>query len=84
VAAGTIWMERSSRELSPEQPFDEFLSGQSEVLGHVAQDTGQRPNPKRRVAWNGDVMLATFGGGQSEVASRLAGGPVAEVSEGIG
>ncbi len=53
------------------------------MLGHVAQDTGQRPNSKRRLAWNGDVMLATFGGGQSEVASRLAGGPVAEVSEGI-
>jgi hypothetical protein len=37
-------MKRSSGALSPEQPFDEFLFGQFEVLGHVAQDIGQRPN----------------------------------------
>jgi len=33
------------------------------MLGHLAEDTGERPNPERRVAWDGDVVLANFEGG---------------------
>lgn len=33
------------------------------------------------MAWDGDVMLATFEGGQPEVATCLAGYPVPEISE---
>jgi hypothetical protein len=32
--------------LSPKQPLDQLLSAQGEVLGHVAEETGQRPNPE--------------------------------------
>ena len=69
------------RALPSEQPVDEVVSGHSEVLRHVAEDAGERPDPKLRVAWNGDVMFASFGGGQAEVTSRLTGHPVAEVGE---
>ena len=34
------------------------------------------------MAWNGDVVLATFDGGQSEMATGLAGDPVPEIGEG--
>jgi hypothetical protein len=68
--------------LSPEQPLDQFISAQGEVLGHVAEKTGQRPNPQGCVAWDGDVVLATFKGGQPEVATRLAGDSVSEIGEG--
>jgi len=34
------------------------------------------------VAWNCDVVLATFEGGQSEVTTGLAGDPAAEIGEG--
>ena len=71
--------DRLDRALPPEQPLGEIVSGHREVLRHVAEDTGERPDPQWRVAWNGDVMLAAFGGGQAEVTSRLAGHPVAEV-----
>ncbi len=63
------------------KPLGEIVSGHGEVLCHVAEDTGERPDPQWRVAWNGDVMLAAFGGGQAEVTSRLAGHPVAEVGK---
>ena len=69
--------------LPPEQPFGEFLAGQGEMLGHVAEETGERRNPERSVAWDGDVMLATFEGGQSEVATGLTGDPVPEIGEGL-
>ena len=68
--------------LSPKQPLDQLLSAQGEVLGHVAEETGQRPDPECGVAWNGDVVLATFDGGQSEMATGLAGDPVPEIGEG--
>ena len=77
IVEAIFWVER----LPPEQPLDEIVSGHGEVLRHVAEDTGERPDPKWRVAWNGDVMLAAFGGGQAEVTTRLAGYPVAEVGE---
>jgi hypothetical protein len=35
------------------------------------------------VAWDRDVMLAAFDGGQSEVAAGLPSDPVAEISEGL-
>ena len=73
----------SPRPLSPEQPFNELLSGQAEVLGHVSQEARQRPDPERGVVWDGDVMLATFESGQPEVATCLAGHPVPEISEGF-
>lgn len=69
------------RALPPEEPLGEIVSGHGEVLCHVAEDTGERPDPEGRVAWNGDVMLAAFGGGQTEVTSCLAGYPVAEGRE---
>lgn len=45
---------------------------------------GDRPasDPECGVAWNGDVVLATFDGGQSEMATGLAGDPVPEIGEG--
>ncbi len=73
----------SSSALPPEQPFGEFLAGQGEMLGHVAEETGERPNPDRRVARNGDMVLATIERGQSEVATGLAGDPVSEIGEGL-
>lgn len=53
------------------------------MLGHAAQETGQSPNPERRVAGDGDVVLATLEGGQPEVATSLTGCPVAEIGEGF-
>ena len=70
-------------DLSPEQPLDEILTGQGEVLRHVAQDAGQRSNPECRVAGDGDVMLAAFESGQAEVTTSLAGYPVAEIGESL-
>jgi len=51
------------------------------VFGHVAQETGQCPNPECWVSRDGDVMLATFECGQSEMATGLASDPVAEIIE---
>jgi hypothetical protein len=67
--------------LLPKQPLDQLLSAQGEVLGHVAEETGQCPNPERSVARDGDVVLAAFECGQSEMATGLASDPVAEISE---
>jgi len=53
------------------------------VLGHVAEETGQRPNPERSMAWDGDVVLTTFKGSQSDVAAGLTGGPVPEIGESL-
>ena len=53
------------------------------MLAHVAEETGQRPDPERRVSGNGDVVLATFEGGQSKVATGLASDPVSEIGEGV-
>ncbi len=61
----------------------EIFPSQGEVLGHVAEETGERPNPERRVAWDGDVVLAMFEGGQPEVATGLTGDPVLEIGEGF-
>ena len=41
------------------------------------------PTRERRVAWDGDVMLAEFNGGQSEVGASPAGQPLAEIGEGL-
>jgi hypothetical protein len=51
--------------LSAEQAFDQRLPGQTEVLGDVAQDAGQRAHPEGRVTRDGHVVLTT-----SEVVSR--------------
>jgi len=67
--------------LSAEQPFDERLSAQAEVLSDVAEDAGQRADPEGRVARDGDVVLAAFESGQSKMAAGLTSHPVAQVSE---
>jgi hypothetical protein len=69
--------------LSPKQPLDQLLSAQGEVLGHVTEETRQRPNPQGSMAWDGDVVLATFRGGQSDVATGLAADSVSEIGEGL-
>ncbi len=53
------------------------------MLGHVAQDTGQRADAEGPVARNGDVVLAAFEGGQAEMAAGLPSYPVAELSESL-
>ena len=67
--------------LRPQGSLNELLSGEVEVLGHVTEETGQCPNPERCVARNGEVVLATFECGQSEMATGLASDPVAEITE---
>ena len=53
------------------------------MLGHVAEKTGQRSNPERRVAGDRDVVLAAFQGGQPEVTACLTGYAIAQIDEGF-
>ena len=69
--------------LSPKQPLDQLLSAQGEVLGHVTEETRQRPNPQGGMAGDGDVVLALFEGGKSDVTTGLTGDPVAQIGEGF-
>ena len=69
--------------LSAEQTLNEFVTGQTKMLSYVTQETRQGPDTEGSVAWNRDVMLATFEGGQSEVAPSLAGNAVSELDEGF-
>ena len=52
------------------------------MLGHVAEKTGQRSDPERRVAGDRDVVLAAFQSGQPEVAACLTGYAIAQIDEG--
>jgi hypothetical protein len=71
--------------LSPKQPLHQLLPAQGEVLGrHVAKETGERPNPERSVARDGDVVLATLECGQSEMATGSAIDPITEITECLG
>ena len=49
------------------------------MLGHITEETGQRPNPEGCVTRDGEVVFAMFEGGESEVATGLAGDPVSEI-----
>ena len=69
--------------LSREQALRQRLSGQTEVLSDVAQDTGQGTNPEARMTRNRDVVLAALGSCQPKMATGLTGHPVAQVSEGL-
>jgi hypothetical protein len=63
-----------------EEALEELLAAHRKVLSHVAQDRRKGTDTKSTVAGNGDVVLATFQGGQAEMATRLAGVPVPEDS----
>ena len=67
--------------LSTEEAFDQRLPGQTEVLGDVTQDAGQRAHPEGRVTRDGHVVLTAFGSGKPNVAAGLTGHSVAEVTE---
>lgn len=53
------------------------------MLSYVAQDAGQGPNAEASVAWNRDVVLTVFKGGQPKMATGLTVHPVAQVGEGL-
>ena len=53
------------------------------MLGHVADDAGQRSNSERRVARDRDVVLAACQGGKPEVAACLTGYAIAQIGEGF-
>lgn len=63
--------------------LDELFSGEIKVPGYIAQEACQRANSERRVAWDGDVVLAIFERGQTEVATGLTSDPVPEIGEGF-
>jgi hypothetical protein len=67
--------------LSPEQAFDQRFSAQAEVFGNIAQNAGQCADPQGRVTRDRDVVLPAFEGRQPQVAARLTGDPVTQVSE---
>jgi hypothetical protein len=39
------------------------------VLGHVTEETRQRPNPQGGMVGDGDVVLALLEGGKSDVTT---------------
>ena len=64
-------VQRRVGGLSPEQAVYQRLSGQTNMVSHVAQDAGQGTNAKTRVPRNRDVVLAAFEGGQPKMATCL-------------
>jgi hypothetical protein len=73
---------RRSGGLWPEQAVYQRLSGQTNMVSHVAQDAGQGTNAETRVPRNRDVVLAAFERGQPKMATGLTGHPIAQLSEG--
>jgi hypothetical protein len=71
-----------SRGLSPEQAVYQHLSGQTDMVSHVAQEAGQGTNAKTRVPRNRNVVLAAFERSQPKMATGLTGHPMAQLSEG--
>lgn len=69
--------------LSPEESLEDCFARQGKVLGHIAEKTGQCSNPERRVAGDGDVVLAAFVGGQPEVTACLTGYAIAQIGDGF-
>jgi DNA-binding transcriptional regulator LsrR (DeoR family) len=54
-----------------EEPLDEFITADSKMRSHIAQNSGQRPYFERVVIRNCNVMPATFLGSQAQVAACL-------------
>jgi hypothetical protein len=61
------------RGSSPEQPLDQFLPCEAEVLGNVAEHTGQSPYAESRVPRHGDMVLAALVGCEAKMAPGLTG-----------
>ncbi len=61
-----------------EEALNELVATHRKVLSHVGQDRRKGTDTKSTVPGNSDVVLATFEGGQSEMATCLAGDPVPE------
>jgi hypothetical protein len=72
---------RSGRDyaLCSKDLSNQILSGKVEVLGHVAEETGQGPNSEGGVTRDCEVVLTAFEGGQPEVAACLAGYSIPEI-----
>ena len=51
------------------------------MLGDIIQNPGERANFQWRVIGNGNVVLASFPGGQPQVTARLAGDLIADSPE---
>ncbi len=54
-----------------EEALEELLAGQLKVLGHVSQDRGEGADTEGTVLGDGNMMLATFHGGQAEMATSV-------------
>src|SRR5262245_48368925 len=64
-----------------EELHHQVIAAHLEVGGHVSEDAGECPDAERAVVRDGDVMLAALRGGQTHVASGLAGDLVAEATQ---
>ena len=53
------------------------------MLGHIAQDTGERTDAEACMARNGDMVLAAFECCQPKMATGLTGHPVAQLTKGL-
>ena len=63
--------------------LQQFVLGDAEVVGDIIQDSGARADFQWRVIGNGNVVLASFPGGQPQVTARLAGDLITPCAEQI-
>jgi hypothetical protein len=65
------------------EPLGKFVAAQFKVRRDVTKDSGQGPDAKGIVLWNGDVVFAVLLSGQAQVAAGLTSDLIAKLAEGV-